>query len=400
LSVVSICRVHNSDVERAVRHTVSLTEDFDSIHWKDANVLIKPNTVSPAQSGSGIVTDVRVIDAVTQVVLEREPKRVVIGEGSSVGYDFPGRMDSMNCMETAGVLDAAKRYGIEAVDLNRDDQVEVKLSNAFVMDTFSIAKTAANADVIISLPVLKTHLRTGITCGLKNMKGVLPGNEKKRTHQLGLDRGIVDLNRSVKPQFTIVDGIVGMQGTNNGESDRVPVGIIVGGMDVVAVDAVCATVAGFDVGDILHVTLAAEEGLGVDDLQKIEVRGESIEDVRRAFIPYRDAAKDLLGGATIIETKTCTGCMGELMSTFIYLRESGFQDRLNQSTFILGDPESVDSIKGTPVVVGKCAQEYKQLGVFVPGCPPHGKKITDATCEALEIEKEIIDRAIAKLHDF
>ncbi len=66
------------------------------------------------------------------------------------------------------------------------------------MHTFKVARTAYEADVIVDLPV-KTHSRTGITCGLKNIrKGVLPGYEKRRTHTLGLDRGIVDLNRVMK----------------------------------------------------------------------------------------------------------------------------------------------------------------------------------------------------------
>jgi uncharacterized protein (DUF362 family) len=160
------------------------------VEWKSSRVLIKPNVVKPVKSGSGVITDVRLIEAVTKLVLERGPRSVVIGEGSSVGYDFREREDSMHCMEVAGVLEVAKRLGVKVVDLNRDEQVEVKVPDAFVMDTFAIAKTAWEADVILSLPVIKTHVRTGITCGLKNMKGVLPGEEKKRTHQCGLDKGI------------------------------------------------------------------------------------------------------------------------------------------------------------------------------------------------------------------
>ena len=398
MSVVSIVRLQNDDVENAVRQVVELTENFESIAWKDATVLLKPNAVSPSKSGSGVVTDARVVEALTKLVKEKNPKRIVIGDGSSVGYDFLARFDSMRCMEVIGLVDVAKKLGVEIVDLNRDKQVEVEALDAFVMKTFAVAKTAWEADVIISVPVIKTHIRTGITCGLKNMKGVLPSDEKKRTHQLGLDRGIVDLNRVVKPTFTVVDGIIGTQGTHSDESDKVPLNLILASSDVVAVDAVCAYVAGFDVKDILHVQLAAEANLGIADLSQIEARGEDIEAVKRPFIPFLQAAQERFGGANIIEKNTCTGCMGEIISTFIYLSKAGFHHRLSDLTFIMGTPDEVPRLDGTAVVLGKCARKYRHLGVFVPGCPPHGIKITDGACEALRIDKGIVHRAISELH--
>ncbi len=279
MTEVSIVKVDKGDVEGAVRKAASLTGSFDNMGWEGATVLVKPNSVNPAKSGSGIVTDARVVEAVTRMVLEKNPKRLIIGEGSSVGYDYRERWNSMHCMEVSGVTEVAKRLGVDVVDLNQDEQVEVTAPDAFVMERVAFAKTAWEADIVISLPVIKTHIRTGITCELKNMKGVLPGNEKKRTHQLGLDKGIVDLNRMVKRTFTIVDGIVGVQGawsSTADEADKVPLNLIFAGSDVVAVDAVCAAVTGFDPKDILHVQLAAEANLGIADMSLIEVRGEQI----------------------------------------------------------------------------------------------------------------------------
>jgi len=401
MAVVSIVRLQNEDVEGAVRKAVSLTDGFENVAWEGAKVLLKPNVAVPAKRGTGIVTDARVVEAVTKLILERNPKRVVIGEGSSVGYDFPRRLDSIHCMEVAGVMEVARKLGVELVDLNRDEQVGVKTPDAFVMERFAVAKTALEADVIICLPVIKTHIRTGITCGLKNMKGILPGDEKKRTHKLGLDRGIVDLNRVAKPTFTIVDGIIGVQGAWSSHSDgldRVPLDLIIAGNDVVAVDAVCATVAGFDVGEILHIQLAAEANLGVCDMHLIEVRGEGINLVKHPFIPFLQAARDLYGGAKIIEKDTCTGCMGESVSAFIYLDKAGFHDKLRDLTIIMGAPEEIPPLKEKPVVIGQCAKKYRHLGVFVPGCPPHGMKINDAVCQALRIDEDIVHRTIVELH--
>ena len=400
MPVVSIVKVGDDQAEDAVRRAIELAGGLPSEIGPGATVLVKPNVVNASRSGSGKITDARVTEAVTKMALERGPRRVVIGEGSSVGYDFPGRLDSLHCLEASGTADVARRLGVDLVDLNRDETVWVQAEEAFLMDRFGVARTALEADVILDLPVVKTHVRTGITCGLKNMKGVLPGDEKKRTHRLGLDRAIVDLNRVMKPHFTVVDALVGMQGTNTEPEDRVAVGCVLAGADVVAVDAVCAAMVGFDVDHVLHVKLAGEAGLGVADLDRIEVRGETIAAVRRRFVPFHEAAYRRFGNATVIEKDACTGCMGEIFSTFVYLNQAGFEDRLRDLTLILGTPDEAPTVRGTPVVVGKCAQAHRDLGVFVPGCPPHGMAITDAACEALGIDKEVVHKAVEKLHDF
>ena len=396
MPAVSIVRVADDCVEDAVRRAVALAGGLQIA--PGATVLLKPNVVSPSPSGSGKVTDARVTEAVARIVLEENPGRVVIGEGSSVGYDFPGRVDSLHCLQASGTADVARQLGLELVDLNRDARVAVQVADALAMETFAVARTAWEAEAIVDLPVVKTHVRTGITCGLKNMKGVLPGDEKKRTHRLGLDRAIVDLNRAMRPHFTVVDAIVGAQGTHSAPEDRVPLGCIVAGADVVAVDAACAAIMGFDGAQILHVRLAAEAGLGVADLRQIDVRGEAIARVTRRFLPFQEAARERFGAATIVEQGACTGCMGEMVSTFIYLRRAGFGDRLAGLALILGTPERVPPLPGTPVIVGQCARAYRDLGVYVPGCPPHGTAITDGACQALGIDAEAVHRAIAELH--
>ena len=400
MSIVAIVKAQKDDIQDAVRRAVALAGGLPEAIGPGAKVLLKPNVVHPAPSGSGTITDARVTEAVARLVLERGPALVTIGEGSSVGYDFVGLKDSPDCLEASGTADVARRLGLPLVDLNRDERVEVHAENAYVMSDFAIARTAHEADVIIDLPVIKTHIRTGITVGLKNMKGVLPGREKKRTHQLGLDRGIVDLNRVVRPHLTVVDALTGQQGTHTRPEDRVPMNCILASRDVVAVDAVCGAVMGFDVSQIHHVQLAAEAGLGVADLDRIEVRGLPIEAVRRTFTTYQQALETRYGGVKMIEKNACTGCMGEILSPVIYLEKAGYESRLAELTFIFGTPDEIPEIAGTPVVVGKCAQAYRDLGVWVPGCPPHGIAITEGACRALGIDAAEVRQAIEELHDF
>ena len=110
-SAVSIVKVEGDRVEDAVREAIELAGGLEAAIPPGSSVLIKPNVVSPSRSGSGKITDARVTQAVAKVVLERHPGRVIIGEGSSVGYDFPGRKDSTHCLEVSGTAARASPGG-------------------------------------------------------------------------------------------------------------------------------------------------------------------------------------------------------------------------------------------------------------------------------------------------
>lgn len=398
LTIVSVVRVLGNDVEGAVRKAVREAGGLDGLVGGDSTVLVKPNLVSPMESGSGKITDARITEAVVKIVEELGAGRIVIGEGSAVGYDFPGIRDTSEAFRVSGTERVARECGVELIDMNRDKPVEVELPDAYVMRRFRVAKTALEADVIISVPVLKTHNRTAITCGLKNMKGVLPGLEKRMSHRCGLDRAIVDLNRIVGPDFTVVDATSCMEGTWEAPRDRVDLGLVVAGIDTVAVDTVCSRIIGLDPAMVFHLQLAEEKGLGTTDMSQIQIRGSRIEDVSRRFKPFSEVFKSRFGMVNLIEKNTCTGCMGEIYSTFIYLREAGYENELGGLTVIMGTPEEIKDVKGVPLVVGKCADPQRELGVFVPGCPPHGTAITEKACQVLGLDWKKVHHTIEELH--
>jgi len=397
--LVSIVKVEGEVVEVAVRKAVKLSGGLANIIKPGSKVLIKPNVMRPLRSGCGVITDVRVTQAVTELVLEQDPERVIIGEGASVGYDFPDFKDTMEAFQVSGTAEMARRLGAELVDLNRDTPVEVEVPEAFVMKRFKIAKTAKEADAIISVPCLKTHVRTGVTASLKNMKGVLPGLEKRRTHRTGLDRAIVDLNRVAKPDFVVVDAINCMEGTWTIPDDTVRMSLILAGADPVSVDSVCAKLIGLNPEKIMHIKLAEEEGLGIADLNRIGIEGERIEDVVKRLSSYQEVFRGRFRGVRIVEKDACTGCMGEAMSTLVYLRSAGFEKEMAELSLVMGQPEEVCEAGRKLLIVGQCASEHRRLGTYVRGCPPHGFEITNGACEALDIDKETVQRAIEKLHE-
>jgi uncharacterized protein (DUF362 family) len=395
-SIVSVVRV-NKDVEQAVRKAVALAGGLDGIVNSGSRVLIKPNIATKDKSGCGKVTDARVTQAITKIVMEKKPKRVIIGEGSAVGYDFPDLQDTMQALEESGTKEMAEKLGVAVVDLNTDHQREVEIPNPLVMKSVKIARTVLESDVIISVPVMKTHIRSAITLSLKNMKGVMPGAEKKKTHRLGLELAIADLISIVRPHFAVVDGLVGMEGLWEYPDDCVALGLVGAGRDPVAVDSVFAQLMGIEPQEIMHLLYCQQKGFGTCDAGKIEVMGVPISEARRPFQTAFEVMRRRYPGLTIQAEKACTGCTGEIISPLIYIREAKQVEKLKGLTVIIG--EAPEQWQGEKVVaIGKCAQRLKGRLPFVPGCPPTAQAITEKVCEVCEIDAQLVFQKREELH--
>ena len=145
-----------------------------------------------------------------------------------------------------------------------------------------------DADVVVSMPKMKTHHWTQVTLSLKNLFGTLPGRvygwPKNVLHWAGIERSILDIAGAVRPAYAIVDGIVGMEGNGPISGEAVAAGVLVFADDPVAADAVGAQLMGRDPDEIPYI---AEAGrfLGVADLDRIEQRGEDPEPLIRSFAP-------------------------------------------------------------------------------------------------------------------
>ena len=101
-----------------------------------------------------------------------------------------------------------------------------------------------------------------------------------------MNRNLVALSRRTRPHLSIVDGWIGMHREGPRHGTPIALGVVVAGTDAVAVDAVAAAIMGFDPRRIGYLCYAHEAGLGVADLQRINVLGDPIAQVRRRFVPH------------------------------------------------------------------------------------------------------------------
>ncbi|MHA1294425.1 MAG: DUF362 domain-containing protein, partial [Promethearchaeota archaeon] len=164
----------------------------------------------------------------------------------------------------------------------------------YILKTFRLPKTVVkiinNRDSItyINIPKLKTHSMTVVTLGIKNQWGFPQHEDRGKDHNFNLHSKIVDVYEYIKPDITIIDGT---EGTIHGHypptafENRlvIPFKILIGGTDTVAVDAVGARIFGFTMYDVPYLKIAHERGLGIADLNQIEVIGKNLNDYKEKY---------------------------------------------------------------------------------------------------------------------
>src|SRR5262245_45323862 len=199
---------------------------------------------------------------------------VVVGEG-------PGhRRDIEYLLTGTGLYDHLRENRIRFVDLNHDDVRPVALGSRFTgLETLALPVELLKADFIVSMPKLKTHHYAGMTASMKNFFGTVPGAvygwPKNILHVKGIENSILDLNATIRPHFTIVDGVTAMEGDGPIMGRPRALGMLAMGTDLVAVDATCARVIGLDPHKIPYLEKAGRF-LGNVDSDRIGLVGEPL----------------------------------------------------------------------------------------------------------------------------
>jgi uncharacterized protein (DUF362 family) len=278
VSRVAIRRMpsYQSDIAGGLFETL---REFD-LPVRGKTVLLKPNFITMDPTGTTNTNPI-VIAAAREAFLRLGAEHVLIGDGSGMDRDAQAILESMHMREVVGPL------GKIFVDLNTDDVERVILkTRASRLKELYFPKTVRHADFLVSMPKLKTHHWAGVTLSLKNMFGTVPGGcygwPKNILHWAGIDRAILDINAAIRPDFAIVDGIVGMEGNGPIQGTPKPAGVLILGDDPVAVDSTCARVMGLVPEKIKHIARAATL-LGHIATEKIKQLGESIAEMRTPF---------------------------------------------------------------------------------------------------------------------
>ncbi len=309
--------------ETVLRSLELISED---IH-PGKRIVVKPNFVSTKKPLAA--THVDAVRAVLDFLRDRNGGEIVVAEGASFS-------DTMDGFKNFGYHSLRDEYGIDLLDLNRDEWIEVDTFDKRLKPVkLRLAKTLVDSDYIISVSPPKTHDTVVVTLSLKNiiMGGLIRDQEEGSFRGLGMlaslgigsilpasirdwpplhtvrDRinrstiksdklamhqgypainlNLYKLARVVKPQLSIIDGTVGMEGNGPIMGSPVDLGVVIASTDFLAADTLAAHIMGFRLDEIGYLHYCSLDGMGVGDLSEMDIRGDDVEDCVLPFKPHQ-----------------------------------------------------------------------------------------------------------------
>jgi uncharacterized protein (DUF362 family) len=280
--LVGIAQGFESEYAQTTRKAIENVGGLEKIIKNGDTVLIKPNLGIPVSATTGTTTDYRMVNEIVKIVREYGASRIIIAEASPYGMIF--RVTGMSAIN-----------GVEFINLNdsgAEDCYYLSPSNSQTGEHFYIPKIYMDADIVIDAAKMKNHFITTVSLSLKNCSiGIPPGPlcgavgvyQKQNLHDWGIDLSIADVNMIRKPDFSIVDGIIGMEGYGPAAGSPIRSNVIIAGVDPVAVDTVGLTFMGYEVDEAAHVVLSGKIGLGINNLEDIRVAGAELDKIKVAY---------------------------------------------------------------------------------------------------------------------
>jgi uncharacterized protein (DUF362 family) len=243
-------------------------------------VLLKPNLVEPTRESPHMTTHPAMVLAAAEV-FRVWGATVTVGEG-------PGHLrDTDVALSESGVGEALDSVKLPFADLNYQEVAwTTNGGRRSKLNGFYFPQAVAEADLIVSLPKMKTHHWVGVTAAMKNMYGTIPGCKygwpKNVLHFKGIPETVFDINASLPRTIAIVDGIDCMEGDGPIMGTLKHMGLVLVGTNPAAVDATVCRLMDIDPYAITYLRAAANR-LGPIDNAAIDQRGEPWQPLARPF---------------------------------------------------------------------------------------------------------------------
>ena len=323
----------------------------------DAKIGLKPNLVVAKEPESGATTHAGVLEGCIEYLQKYGFKNITIMEGSWVGDN------TKRAFRVTGYDKIAEKYDVKLMDLKDDRTRPVDTA----IGKIDVCATALDTDYLISLPVLKGHCQTTMTCALKNSKGCLPDREKRHFHSLGLDEPIAALGAALKPKLTIVDSICGDLDFEEGGTP-VQTNRMFLGHDQVEIDAFGCSLMGIENELVGYIPLAEKFGAGSRDFSDNDIVYLNSPSDAPAYPKPSGIVSRLT--KNVEQKDACSACYGNLVHA-LYRMEHEYSNTCREHICI-GQGFKDKFIDG--IGIGRCCNCASQQ---VMGCPPSAEAIVN-----------------------
>jgi len=345
-------------------------------------VLIKPNAARMAGAGEGVTTEPGVVRAVIDFLKRRKTREITIGESCIFG------VQAAAAFRKTGMEEVAREGGVSLLDLDRLDPLEIRIPRGKLLKKIKVSSILNKVDFVISAPVMKTHMHTRVTLGIKNMKGLLWRREKARFHHLSADRSVIrgekeldvaiaEMATGFLPHLTVIDGMIGMEGLGPGYGRAKKMGVVVASENPLAADVVAARLMGFDPEEIPHLRLCHEFGLGEIRMDQISVDPTDFRKWENPFEPPPVRISISYPDVAVYDRGSCSACLSTLMVFLQSQRDCLNEYRLQDDKFHVAIGKYLQDFPEGTVLLGNCTQKFRDRGIFVQGCPPVSSQILE-----------------------
>jgi uncharacterized protein (DUF362 family) len=356
------------DPEAILTSVVRILE-LEGLQIRGKTVFVKPSFVYPAHPplNRGINTQPELVGGVVHALKKLGARRIWVGEDCLAG---PGQAAFLGM----GVLPYLRGVA-EPVFLDAEPRMLVSVPGAQVESEFRMPRRMMEADLLISLPKIKVNMYATVTLSVKNHIGLLLAEDRLTQHHYDIHKKIADLYQTRLPDMVIADAIVAGEGQGPMHAGSVPLGLILASSNGLAADLVACELMGYRHDEVAHLSYLSRLGLGPASLAEVEIDGADLLAARaRRFVrPSTDlgelshAVRCIIGS----ELACAAGCVGMIRGSLDRFAQIGSWGPVQGLTFIAGKPLShlpADLDRRRTFVVGDCAEPFRDLGTYIPGC--------------------------------
>ncbi|MBW1988553.1 MAG: DUF362 domain-containing protein [Deltaproteobacteria bacterium] len=364
-------------------------------------VFIKPNIVFWTKATAfpkwGVITTSRVVQDMVKLLADHGVTDITIGEG--VVADPKDKETPAHAFSSLGYAKLAERYGVKVKNAMEGPFAKADIGGGRTLRFF---KDVLEADLVVDLPVMKTHNQTTVSLGIKNLKGTIDIPSRKKCHSADPEKDlhwwVSRLADPMKSILTVIDGIYTLERGPAFDGRIHRSNLLVASWDILAADMVGAALLGYEPEQVPHLTHCAKTHGRSLDIASLDVRGEDIAAAATPHefdFPYKSdetgempvpLAKQGIRGLFYrkFDTSMCTYCsaLNGLILTAIRAAYKGTPfDQVEVLTGKMMEP--APGMKHT-ILVGKCMWEKNKNhpaiadALPIKGCPPAPDKIVEA----------------------
>lgn len=272
VSIVS-CEKYQVDLLESSIKTALEKAELPEVKGK--TILFKVNLLTATRPGAAVTTNPAFVKAAARVFKDFGAAKILVGDSSAA-------QRGPQVWKKCGLQEAAADKDFELVNFN--DKTEINLEDPLLVPRFTVASVLTEVDMIISMPKLKTHSLMFYTGAMKNMFGAIVGLEKAQYHMRFPEKDrfgqmLIDLNRALKPEFCLMDAVVGMEGPGPQGGDSRHVGFVMASRNVLALDLAALIIIGYKAEELPLYKDALKLKTWPADFENIEYTDINPEDV-------------------------------------------------------------------------------------------------------------------------